>query len=201
MCWFYFEIFSGECICGKCLCNYPFDGQYCQYQCPTSKDGQICSGASQGKCIEGKCACNDDFEGEDCSCSKSTSKCKLFAGMDYCSGNGDCVCNQCKCNSGFSGPFCESNSENNTLCEQYIKAIETAILNDTDRGVIGTTKFVIQEVDDDKRRSYCSKWSYCLIFPKYLQNRSRSNNEHDGFKIIFKILVRGVSDSGRSVRL
>lgn len=77
--------------------------------------------------------------------------------MDYCSGNGDCVCNQCKCNSGFSGPFCESNSENNTLCEQYIKAIETAILNDTDRGVIGTTKFVIQEVDDDKRRSYCSK--------------------------------------------
>ncbi|XP_018577139.1 integrin beta-nu-like, partial [Anoplophora glabripennis] len=147
---------NGDCVCGKCLCGYPFDGQYCQYQCPTSKNGEICSGPSQGKCIEGKCSCNEEFEGDDCSCSKSKSGCRLFEAMQFCSGNGECVCNHCNCESGFSGQFCENNKENNTLCELYIKSIEDAVLNGTDHGVMGATKFLIQEVDEDRRKSICN---------------------------------------------
>ncbi|KAJ8923181.1 hypothetical protein NQ315_001735 [Exocentrus adspersus] len=147
---------NGDCICGKCSCNPPFNGQYCQYRCPTSKDGQVCSGPAQGKCIEDKCECINDFEYEDCSCSKSKSRCKLFEEMEFCSGNGNCVCNQCRCNAGFSGQFCESNKENNTLCEEYIKVIEDAILSGTNTAYKGTTKISIQEVNEDKRKSLCN---------------------------------------------
>ncbi|KAJ8929815.1 hypothetical protein NQ314_017412 [Rhamnusium bicolor] len=144
----------GDCKCGRCRCDFPYTGKYCEYACPVN-NGSICSGLSQGKCVEGICECKSEFSGEDCSCSKFTGHCKMFEGMSICSGKGDCVCNKCVCSSGYSGQYCELNKNNNTLCEDYRSFVEDATSNGTYSGTKDNSKVLVEAVSDDKRNNIC----------------------------------------------
>lgn len=64
----------GDCICGKCICEKPYEGQYCEYNCPIA-NGRKCAG--HGRCDKGICKCDEGFTGEDCGCTVDTDKCQI----------------------------------------------------------------------------------------------------------------------------
>lgn len=149
--------FSGDCICGACDCDFPFQGKFCQYECPISKD-LICGGPSHGACYQGKCICEKGFKYEDCSCATSTDNCKFFGLEDFCSNKGKCECNQCHCFDGYSGEYCEINKDNNTLCEIYRPYVEGAVLNNTLVNSEGNVKINV-DVKDGIIKDVCGEFS------------------------------------------
>lgn len=124
-------IFSGDCNCGKCICDSSYTGTYCEYKCPVSKNGFVCGGRLNGQCSEGKCICEDGFKGNSCSCSKSTQNCKFLDTI--CSDIGECKCNSCECPNNTTGQWCEVQNGNNTSCEKFNDCVEDAVVNSTDK--------------------------------------------------------------------
>lgn len=70
-------------MCGKCLCEHPYEGQYCEYECPTVNNKKC---AGNGVCNKGICTCNQGFTGEDCACIDSTDECQIqvYGKSFYC---------------------------------------------------------------------------------------------------------------------
>lgn len=145
---------SGDCNCGKCVCDTPYEGKFCQYKCPVDETNRICGGPTNGVCLEGKCKCNENFKGENCNCPTSTKNCRFSSVTALCSNNGICTCNTCQCKENFTGSFCEQhgNSEN-LLCGIYTQYVKNKVLENistTTEHNFTTRVFLMQDGITDK---------------------------------------------------
>ena len=101
---------KGACSCGKCDCNQPYFGTYCECKEDT------CDCGDKGKCTicngqrVGECKCDKGYEvgpSGNCDCSINTDQCvDPFSGLT-CSNNGKCKCNACECDVG-EGQYCQN---------------------------------------------------------------------------------------------
>ncbi|KAH9526918.1 Integrin beta-1 [Dermatophagoides farinae] len=87
----------GHCVCGRCICDGMFAGQFCQEdQSACYKNGLKCG--SHGQCLQSRCICDDGFQGSFCDCPISNSTCVTdIKTGELCNGRGDCHCGRCKC--------------------------------------------------------------------------------------------------------
>ncbi|XP_035783330.1 integrin beta-nu-like isoform X1 [Anopheles albimanus] len=118
----------GECLCGQCFCEAPFDGEYCECTSCTELNGVICGGPERGICVCGKCSCYNSWTGDNCDCSMDTSTCKAPLGDEICSGHGTCDCGICHCNELFHGNYCETKyGEQSPMCLSFEECVRCEV--------------------------------------------------------------------------
>ena len=101
------RVCSGRGLClarvygtGRCLCDAGYVGDNCQWTCPTTATGLVCSGHGVcGRSAPG-CVCFEGYGGPDCSRS-----CSLHEGL-VCAGHGTCSGGQCVCAPGYAREDC-----------------------------------------------------------------------------------------------
>lgn len=118
----------GNCECGKCKCEHPWAGEYCDVDesgCFEIIEGHPIKCNDQGDCVNNRCVCNDRYDGKFCGCIKNTATCMKEGQL--CSGRGTCRCGRCDCSKQFTAhgrfcekcPFCEAPQ----FCEQILSCI------------------------------------------------------------------------------
>lgn len=147
---------KGECRAGKCVCQPPFVGKWCEAKvCPVGRGQLECSGdgmcGDDGACHcppgRGGLACEKDVCLNDCSGTglcrddvcfcpegRSGDDCSLFdCPIKGCSGRGKCeaATGTCVCEQGYTGDGCEASvcgheCSENSVCNAVTKVCECA---------------------------------------------------------------------------
>ncbi|ESO01396.1 hypothetical protein HELRODRAFT_81791, partial [Helobdella robusta] len=85
---------KGDCVGGRCRCQYGFAGRYCQEAACVKE----CNG--RGLHASGHCICNDGWMGSDCGLQVNTKN------QILCRNGGVCYDGRCLCPVGFAGESC-----------------------------------------------------------------------------------------------
>lgn len=175
----------GDCECGKCKCQKPYIGEFCQFECPMNKFGQICN--AQGTCYEGVCTCRSGYTDDDCSCETSTDGCKWAGSDDICNNHGACHCNKCQCEDGYQGAYCEREGSQNNFCEIYEDYVKSFAENHTEYFHEKDVNILVSDMNDTNRCvSECTTIYFSgnaqRCFLDYCYRKGENNTVHLGTK-------------------
>lgn len=114
---------NGDFMCGHCVCNEGWSGQYCNCSTGSLSDTQPCLRegedkpcSGRGECQCGHCVCYGEGRYEGQFCEYDNFQCPRTSGF-LCNDRGRCSMGQCVCEPGWTGPSCDCPLSNATCID------------------------------------------------------------------------------------